>query len=63
MSFYEVLFIIVIISFVVFIFGREIYRKIKKLPSGECAGCHSRSKKLLKEYHKKYGKKSCSCSK
>lgn len=63
MTFYEVLFIIAIISFVVFIFGREIYRKKKNLPTGECSYCHTRSRRLLKDYHKKYGKKSCSCSK
>ena len=61
MSIYEKLLIIVIVAFVVFIFGREIYRKIKKLPSGECSYCHSSSKRLLKDYRKKYGKKKCSC--
>ena len=57
MEFYEVLFIIAIIGFVLFIFGRELYRKVKKIPTGECSYCHSRSKNLLKDYHKKYGKK------
>ena len=57
MSFYEILFIIVIVVFVLFIFGREIYRKKKKIPTGECSYCHSRSKNLLKDYHKAYGKK------
>ena len=61
MDIYEILFIILIVAFVVFIFGREIYRKVKKLPSGECNYCHSSSKRLLKDYRKKYGKKKCSC--
>ena len=63
MTIYEILLIIAIISFVAIIFGREIYRKKKNLPTGECACCHLKSKRLLKNYHKKYGKKNCSCSK
>ena len=58
----EILFIIAIVAFVSFVFGKEIYKRIKKLPTGECACCHTKSKKLLKAYHKKYGKKNCSCS-
>ena len=54
MEVYEILLIILIASFVVFIFGREIYKKIKKIPTGECSYCHSNSKKLLKQYRKKY---------
>ena len=63
MSPFEIIFIILIIAFVVFIFGREIYRKIKKRPSLECSYCHSNSKRLLKEYRKKYSKNKCSCNK
>ena len=54
MEFYEILIIIAIISFLVFIFGREIYRKKKNLPTGECKGCHIKSRNLVDEYHKKY---------
>ncbi len=57
MEVYEILFIILIVLFVVYIFGKEIYRKIKKLPSMECRYCHSSSKNLLKDYRKKYKKK------
>ena len=46
MTVYEVLFLILIVAFVVFIFGREVYLKIKHKPSGECRYCHSNSKKL-----------------
>lgn len=59
----EILLIIAIIAFVTFIFGREIYRKIKKIPSGECSCCHLSSKRLLKNYRKKYKKTSCSSQK
>lgn len=59
MTFGEILFIILIISFVVFIFGREIYKKVKKLPTGECSCCHLSSKNLLKNYRKKYKKTDC----
>lgn len=57
MKIYEILLIILIVSFVLFIFGREIYKKVKKIPSGECSYCHSNSKKLLKQYRKKYKKR------
>ena len=58
MTFYEILLIILIVTFVVFIFGRAIYKKVKKLPSGECACCHSNFKRLVKKYKKK-SKKNC----
>lgn len=59
---FEILLIIVSISFVVIVFGREIYKKKNNLPTGECSCCHASSKRLLKNYRKKYGKKKCSCS-
>jgi len=62
MQIYEIIFIVIIVGFVVFVFGREIYKKKKNLPTGECSCCHSNSKRLLKNYRKKYGKKKCSCS-
>ena len=61
MSAPEIILIIAIIAFVVYIFGKEIYKKKKNLPTGECAYCHSNSKKLLKDYRKKYKKNKCSC--
>lgn len=57
MDAYEILFIIAIVGFVLFIFGREIYRKKKNLPTGECSYCHSKSRNLLKDYRKAYNKK------
>lgn len=33
-----------------------IYKKIKKIPTGECACCAKKGNKMLKEYHKKYKK-------
>lgn len=56
MEAYEIILVVIIILFVVYIFGKEIYIKAKKLPSGECKYCHTSSKKLLKDYHKKYKK-------
>lgn len=56
MKFYEIALIILIIAFVLFVFGKEIYKKVKKIPSGECSLCHSNSRKLLKQYRKKYKK-------
>ena len=49
---FEITVIMVVASFFIFLIGRYIYRKVKGLPTGECAMCHKSSKKLLKEYHK-----------
>ncbi|MDY2574792.1 MAG: hypothetical protein SOW55_02280 [Bacilli bacterium] len=43
-------------SFVAFIFGKEIYRKIKHKPSSECCACKKNSVNLIKLYRKKYKK-------
>lgn len=52
MSTIEVIVIICSISIVLAVFGNWIYRKIKGLPTGECAMCSGNSKKLIKEYKK-----------
>lgn len=58
--------IIVIIACILIIggvLGNYIYKRIKHLPTGECACCASKMKKkknkLVKEYYK--AKKECSC--
>ena len=48
----EILVITIVIGFFAFLIGRYIYKKVKGLPTGECAYCHKGSKRLLKEYHK-----------
>ena len=57
----EILLIILTISLVVLFFGAiigaHIYKKIHHLPTGECACCHAKSKKVLKQYHKMYANK------
>ena len=52
----EIIVIIFCILVVGGFIGRFIYRKIKKLPVGECAYCSNTKKgnKLIKEYYKKY---------
>ena len=49
MDFIEVLIIVIIVSFVLFIFGREIYNRVKNNPSGECKVCKMQSKRTLNE--------------
>lgn len=44
----------VVIFFGVLI-GVYVYKKIHHIPTGGCAECRKSSKKLLKEYQKKYG--------
>lgn len=52
---------IVVISIVVLFFigliSSYIYKKIKGLPTRECAYCHKGASKLLKEYRKMYSSK------
>lgn len=55
----EISVITLVVSFFAFLIGRYIYRKVKGLPTGECAYCHKGTKQMLKEYHKCY----CSCKK
>lgn len=48
---------VVITLSVIFILGllaNYIRKRIKGLPTGDCACCHKSTKKLLKEYHKCY---------
>ena len=53
----EIIVILLVVSFFLFLIGRYIYKKVKGLPTGECACCHKSTKQLLKEYHK------CCCAK
>ena len=50
----EIIVISLVVSFFLFLIGRYIYKKVKGLPTGECACCHKSTKQLLKEYHKCY---------
>ena len=53
----EITVIVLAVSFVLFILGRYIYKRVKGLPTGECECCHKGVKKMLKEYHKTYSNK------
>ena len=55
----EIIVIIVCVLIVGGVLGSYIYRKITHKPTGECAYCKSSKKgsKLVKDYHKKYGRK------
>lgn len=59
----EITTIVLVSLFVIWFIGRYIYRKIKHLPTGECEYCatHKGKNALVKQYHKKYGKKSSQC--
>ena len=50
----EILVVAGVVAFFAFLIGRHIYRKVKGLPTGECACCHKSTKQLLDEYHKCY---------
>lgn len=56
MSFPEVILIILSVSFVSFIFGRMIYRRIKGMPNEECSSCKVKTKKILKSVKKELAK-------
>ena len=53
----EVVVISAVIIFFLLLIGNYIRKKIKGLPTGECACCHKSKKQLLKEYHQ------CRCDK
>lgn len=60
MSWWEILIIIILVSFVSFIFGNRIYRMIKHKPVEKC-GCTPNGNELKKWYYKTY-KKDCHCT-
>ena len=49
MEWYEIVLIILIVSFVVFIFGKMIYNKIKNKPSKECSCCKANLKRSIED--------------
>ncbi len=51
----QVVAITAVIIFFGVLIGIYIYKKIHHLPTGGCSDCHKSSKKLLKEYRKRYG--------
>lgn len=50
--FIEVLLVIVIVGFVVWVFGSEIYKKMKNKPTGECECCAMKNKRILNKIKK-----------
>lgn len=52
MTLFEIIVIIVCTSIVLAVFLNWLIRKIKGLPTGDCAMCSSGSKKLYKQYKK-----------
>jgi len=53
----EIITIICCVLIVGGVIANYIYRKIKKLPTGECSYCSSSKNSLVKEFRKKYPKK------
>ena len=49
--------ITLVVLFFVWLISSYIYKKVKGLPTGECAYCHKGVSQLLKEYHKMYSSK------
>ena len=47
----------IVVIFLLLVIGNYIRKKIKGLPTGECACCHKSTKKMLKEYRKAYADK------
>ena len=59
----EIITIICCVLIVGGVITRYIYRRVKKLPTGECMYCSSTKKgsKLVKDYKKKYKDQKCNC--
>ena len=53
----EIIVITLTVFFFIALIGNYIRKKIKGLPTGECACCHKSSKKMIKKYHKIYSSK------
>lgn len=53
----EIIVVVLVLSFLLFLLVRHLYRKRKGLPTGECACCQNKGKNLVKQYHK------CCCKK
>lgn len=62
MSPIEIVVIIVVVLFVGFIFGREIYKHIQG-KSSECSCCKNNMNRAIKKAKKAIYKKKCSCDK
>jgi hypothetical protein len=52
----EILVLVAIVVFFATLIGVYAYKKAHNIPTGECAACQAKSKRMLKEYRKKYGK-------
>jgi len=48
----EILVLFLVGIFLVTLFGIYIYKKTHHLPTGECACCQKRAKRMLKQYRK-----------
>ncbi len=58
MSVIEIVVIVVACLAVIGVIAYFIYKKVvKKEPIGDCGCCAQQAKNLVKQYHKKYGKK------
>ena len=53
----QIVVISIVILFFVGLVSSYIYKRVKRLPTGDCACCHKGASRLLKEYHKMYSKK------
>lgn len=62
MSPIEIIVIVLVVGFVAFIFGREIYKHIKG-NSGECSCCKSNMHRAIKKAKKAIDREKCCCKK
>lgn len=53
----EIIVIIFCVTVVVLVFGSWLYKKIKHLPTGDCAECHKQMKNAVKRMKKANKKK------
>ena len=59
----DVIILLVGLSIIAYVVGNNIYRKSKKLPTGECYSCSLKAEKTLKEIRKELRKAKCCCNK
>ena len=63
MQLIEILVIIFAVTVVSLVLGNYIYKKVKHIPTGECANCSNKNKanKMFKDIRKELNKERCNC--
>lgn len=59
----DIIILVISLSIVLAVIGNYLYRKYKKLPTGDCRCCSLKAEKTLKKIRKELKKDKCCCQK